>query len=579
MPRRPDGSRADAGSLVVSGRQSGIAVVVTCYELGRTLGDALASLREQTYPPAEIVVVDDGSQDPYTRSVLAALEPPIQALRLEHQGPSAARNAGIQRTRSELVLLLDGDDLLAPTYLEKAAALLAARPDLAFVSCGLVAFGNASYHWTPPPYTVAESIARGACGHISTVFRRTLWESVGGFDPTLPAYEDLEFWLSALELGFVGEIIDEPLLHYRVRRGSRYETAISPDVYRRAKEAVLSKHRQSVEAYAPAILGLMLDFEREIREHGSGLLRAQGELEEQIREYDAERSELSTALRELGEAPIDWGDLRAALESTPAEPTRTPVHSWYVETFLRRQELEESGRVLEVRRVCDLPASKHRYDSIVLVDVLSDVLEPHQVLAACRKALGPGGTLLATFPCLAPGTDGRRRLFTEASVRALVCSVFDPAEAEVEVFGNLPAAVAASPISMQARWHRSSSSSSTSLTRSRSESARVCLRGAGAPVAHGRTGGGPVSRAGRSTGTSASCSSTTASPTRNPTRTASAPAQPSFGSTWSTSREPAASSPSTSWRDGRAPGRFHRRPRASPSTTAISTTSRSRRPS
>ncbi len=100
--------------------------------------------------------------------------------------------------------------------------------------------------------------------------------------PYLPAYEDLEFWLSALELGFVGEIIDEPLLHYRVRRGSRYETAISPDIYRRAKEAVLSKHRQSVEAYAPAILGLMLDFEREIREHGSGLLRAQGELEEQI---------------------------------------------------------------------------------------------------------------------------------------------------------------------------------------------------------------------------------------------------------------------------------------------------------
>ena len=156
---------------------------------------ALASVREQTLPAAEIVVVDDGSRDPYTRSVLAD---PVNGHRSQahHTGPAAARNAGIARTQSELLLLLDGDDLLASTYLEKAASLLRSRADLAFVSCGLVAFGNASYRWTPPPFNTADSIARGACGHISTVFRRSLWDSVGGFDPSFPAYEDLDFWLT-----------------------------------------------------------------------------------------------------------------------------------------------------------------------------------------------------------------------------------------------------------------------------------------------------------------------------------------------------------------------------------------------
>jgi peptidoglycan/xylan/chitin deacetylase (PgdA/CDA1 family)/glycosyltransferase involved in cell wall biosynthesis len=419
-----------------------VAVVVTCYELGRTLGDALASVHDQTHAPAEIVVVDDGSRDPFTRRVLSALEPPVTVLRVEHGGPAAARNAGIERTRSELVLLLDGDDLLAPTYLERAASLLGERPDLAFVSCGIAAFGNASYRWTPPPYTIAESIARGACGHISTVFRRTLWETVGGFDASLPAYEDLDFWLSALEHGFVGEIIDEPLLHYRVRRGSRYETAIGRNVYQRAKEAILCKHRASVEADGRDVLALMLDFEREIREHGNGLRRAQSELEEQIREYDADRAELSTALRDRGVAPIDWGDLRSVLENAPEQTVQTTVHAWYVETFVGRHRSSGGGHILEVTRAGDLPASRRKYDSIVLVDVLADVPDPGQSLAAYRKVLKPGGTLFATFPCLPSGEGERQRLFTEASVRALTCSVFDPAEAEVDVFGNLPAMVA-----------------------------------------------------------------------------------------------------------------------------------------
>ena len=51
-----------------------ISVVITCHDLGRTLGEALESAQRQTRPAAEIVVVDDGSRDVYTRQVLARLE-------------------------------------------------------------------------------------------------------------------------------------------------------------------------------------------------------------------------------------------------------------------------------------------------------------------------------------------------------------------------------------------------------------------------------------------------------------------------------------------------------------------------
>jgi peptidoglycan/xylan/chitin deacetylase (PgdA/CDA1 family) len=416
--------------------------VVTCYELGRTLSEAIASVRDQTQPAAEMVVVDDGSEDPYTRSVLAAIESEVTVVRLEHAGPAAARNTGIERTTSELVVLLDGDDLFSPTYLEKAGSILETQADIAFVSCGLVAFGNASYGWTPPPYTISESIGRGACGHISTVFRRGVWEAVGGFDSTLPAYEDLDFWLSALEHGFVGAVIDEPLLHYRVRRGSRYHLAISADVYPRAKKAILAKHAASAEADAAKVFGIMLDFEREIREHGAGLRRGEGELESRALEHAEERDELSAELRRRGVTPVQWGEMGIALERGSAESPDRSVHAWYVDEFLRANRSAEPGRVLEVRTDGDLPASRAEYDTILVLDALASAADPRRTLEACRGALVRGGTLLAVFPCIPPARREDLRLFTEASARTLACSVFDPADVEVSVFGNLPAAIA-----------------------------------------------------------------------------------------------------------------------------------------
>ena len=208
---------------------SDTAVVITCYEQGHTLPETVESAFAQTAPPAEVIVVDDGSRDALTRQLLDWFErhePRARVLRAEHGGPASARNAGIAATSAPFVVLLDGDDLFEPSYLERASRLLREREDLSFVCCAMQAFGRASYRWKPPPYTIAEALGRGACGHISTVFRRSLWEKIGGFDPSLPAYEDLDFWLMALEHGFVGEIIDEPLLHYRVRHGSRYHLAI-----------------------------------------------------------------------------------------------------------------------------------------------------------------------------------------------------------------------------------------------------------------------------------------------------------------------------------------------------------------
>ena len=163
-----------------------IAAVITCHDLGRTLLEALESVERQTRPAAEIVVVDGGSTDIYTRQMLARLERTgTRVVQAGGPGASAARNCGAQLTSSEYLVWLDADDVLEPGYFDAAGTRLDAEPDLDFVSCALRAFGAASYVWSPSPPTFVDAVSTGGVPHASTMVRRRLWEKTGGFDESL----------------------------------------------------------------------------------------------------------------------------------------------------------------------------------------------------------------------------------------------------------------------------------------------------------------------------------------------------------------------------------------------------------
>ena len=103
-----------------------VEAVVTSYNQGPLILEALDSLYRQTVRPARILLVDDGSTDPASLAILAGIEAdpapvPVQVIRRSNGGVSAARNTGIRAARTGLVLVLDGDDRLRPAFLEKPA--------------------------------------------------------------------------------------------------------------------------------------------------------------------------------------------------------------------------------------------------------------------------------------------------------------------------------------------------------------------------------------------------------------------------------------------------------------------------
>jgi glycosyltransferase involved in cell wall biosynthesis len=106
-------------------------IIIPAYQHALTLPTAIDSALEQTVP-CEVIVVDDGSTDS-TEEILARYGSRILAIRLEHGGPSAARNAGLDHASGTFIMLLDADDVITP---EKVAAQVAVfTDDVGWVLC------------------------------------------------------------------------------------------------------------------------------------------------------------------------------------------------------------------------------------------------------------------------------------------------------------------------------------------------------------------------------------------------------------------------------------------------------------
>ena len=121
--------------------------VITSYNQGNMILEAVQSICNQTLLPERIIVVDDGSTDQYSLDILNSIKNdvnlpvPITVYFQENQGVSAARNTGINKTQSSMVLILDGDDKLEAGYIENVSGLLSKSPDMVIASSWMRTFG------------------------------------------------------------------------------------------------------------------------------------------------------------------------------------------------------------------------------------------------------------------------------------------------------------------------------------------------------------------------------------------------------------------------------------------------------
>ena len=192
-----------------------VSVVIPCYNGGAYLADALATLRAQTYRDFEVIVVDDGSDDPGTLRVLDGLGPEARLVRQDNRGLPAARNAGMAAASGAMVLPLDCDDGLEPEFLERTVAALDANPDAAFAFSHLRLTGERQ-GVLAKDYNFFTQLFLNQLPYC-VLMRKQTWEGLGGYDETMRrGYEDWEFNIRAGANGLFGVRVPEALFRYRV---------------------------------------------------------------------------------------------------------------------------------------------------------------------------------------------------------------------------------------------------------------------------------------------------------------------------------------------------------------------------
>lgn len=181
---------------------------------------AIESVREQSFPDFELIVVDDGSFPALELPEAVLLDHRVRLIRLDkNRGPSAARNAGARASSGKWLAWLDSDDMWHRHKLEKQMLCLqkmgAAGLNTA-LACGF-AYRNASgtgRQHIPVPASDPDLFFSGCwfCPGSTIILSRALFERIGPYDETLPRLEDLD-WFARMGLaGGKLEVVEENLV-------------------------------------------------------------------------------------------------------------------------------------------------------------------------------------------------------------------------------------------------------------------------------------------------------------------------------------------------------------------------------
>lgn len=207
-----------------------ISVIIAAYNYGKYISEAFTSLQNQTYTDWECIVIDDGSND-NTKEVVTAWIKKDQRIKYflqENAGPSAARNNGINKSSGSFILFLDADDILEVNKLQSHLAILENNQTID------IAYGDVRYFTDAAKldlfYSLHENIkspwipryngkGKGLINLVlkqnimvtsSPLFRKKVFEIIGGFDEKLLKLEDWELFQRMALHNLTFQFVDAP---------------------------------------------------------------------------------------------------------------------------------------------------------------------------------------------------------------------------------------------------------------------------------------------------------------------------------------------------------------------------------
>jgi glycosyltransferase involved in cell wall biosynthesis len=226
-----------------------VSIIIPTYNRAHLIGLTLESALRQTFSDYEIVVIDDGSKD-NTADVVRSIAPQARYIWQENVGIPEVLNVCVREARGEYISFLGSDDALAPTALEKEAAILDANPAVGLVHSAAWLMDEAGRltQLLKPPFTRAGYVRSGReeigdllmSNHIvatTVMVRRRCFDECGFFDRRFGLYEDWNMWTRIFKRWDAG-YVNEPLAFYRVHGGE------AGSIFRKAAPRDLACYRR-----------------------------------------------------------------------------------------------------------------------------------------------------------------------------------------------------------------------------------------------------------------------------------------------------------------------------------------------
>jgi glycosyltransferase involved in cell wall biosynthesis len=236
-----------------------LSVVIPYYNMGKYINECVQSVKAATWPEIEIVIINDGSNDPESLAVLKQLEQSngIKIFNKPNEGLAHTRNYGALKASGDWLAFLDADDKVAPDYYEKALRVLKQYKNVFFAGCFVQYFGDTNRKWatyTPqPPYSLVHNPVNSS----GLVYKKAAFLEAGQNDKKVDyGLEDYESVVHLLSKGYNGIVLPEFLFQYRVR-GDSMIRKITREKLLYSYKYIAEKHTSYYATFATQINNLL----------------------------------------------------------------------------------------------------------------------------------------------------------------------------------------------------------------------------------------------------------------------------------------------------------------------------------
>jgi glycosyltransferase involved in cell wall biosynthesis len=284
-----------------------ISAIIPAYNSAPYIADAIASIRGQTVPVSEIIVVDDGSTDA-TGEVVNETDPAATYIRQENRGPSAARNRGVESASGDWIAFLDADDQWTPGKTKAQIEALSSSPELRLVASDMSEIDLSGHTITPSvlakhqllpffrgldgrpiPHALVRLMRKNFIPTGTVLVRRDTLLENGLFNTDIRYGEDLELW---------------------ARIAANHPIACLPEVHMLRRQHGLNATQSTLP-----LLADLVKVTRSIREACGKQLQQQGVNPDEL---------VAAALWNLGYGQFASGDYKAARQTFSASTREHP---------------------------------------------------------------------------------------------------------------------------------------------------------------------------------------------------------------------------------------------------------------